>query len=107
MKLFRVCVCNCANSDRYARSIMRKSGLPNWATIEVVKGKNPSLDMCRGLQSQGYEMSGIISHIGAATKFVCFIGGHGEDEEVFYADTGYGGMANEARAMALCQTFAL
>lgn len=107
MKLFKVCVCTCSNSDRYARNIMRKAGVSDWDTHEVVRGKNASLSACRQLEGMGYEMSAIISHIGTATKFICFIGGHGDNEVVFYADVGYGGMENEARALALCETFAL
>lgn len=107
MKLFRVCACTCSNSDRYARNTMRKAGLPDWATIEVVFGKNPSLEMCRGLQSCGYDMKEVIEHIGTATAFICFIGAHSVDDTVHYADVGNGGAFEESRAKVLCQTFAL
>lgn len=107
MKMFRVCTCTCSNSDHYARNIMRKAGIPNWSTIEVIMGKNPALAECRALKEQGYDMDEVIQHIGMATKFICFIGSHGVDDVVHYADVGHGGMINDARAQALCETFAL
>ena len=100
-------VCTCAGSERLARKVLKKSGYKDWLNINVIKGKEKSLEKLANLPAKyvlNPSVCALNAYIKNKSKYVVIFG-YG-DNIVRWTDVASGGVKEQIDADIIVNKFA-
>lgn len=97
------CGCECGSTVSLIRSFLKKNGYEDWLSVPIVKGKEKSLRMLRGVP-QYPEIEMLQNYVKSASKWAVIIGYN--DNGCRWADLTHGGEKSKVDASLIIETFA-
>lgn len=101
--MIAVCGCECGSTDSLLRGFLRANGYKDWLMVPVIKGKEKSLRMLRGIP-QYPEVEMLQNYVKNASKWAVVIGYN--DSTCRWADLTHGKEKSRVDASLIIETFA-